>query len=238
LSSPRLLVISDVHANLPALEAVLREPHDGLLCLGDIVDYGPHPAACLRRIQDEGAATVMGNHDRAAADGSDPGCRPEFRWLADAVLPFTRAQLTEDDRRYLGALPHWIAGPDPAADWLCVHATPVNTLYKYVGPDPEAWARELEGSSADRFLVGHTHLQFDLPVGNRRVVNPGSVGQPKDGDPRAAYAVIERDRIELKRAEYPVEHTVRALDESGIAPDAVRVLSAILRTGRTPAVAP
>ena len=87
-------------------------------------------------------------------------------------------------------------------------------------------------------VVGHTHLPFSIPVAGSRVVNPGSVGQPKDGDPRAAYAVIDGGRIELKRVAYAVERTVGLLEASDIGPDAICQLSELLRTGSVPAVAP
>ncbi len=231
----RTLVISDVHGNLAALEAVLAEPHDAVVCLGDLVGYGPEPAACVRRLRAEGAVVVQGNHDRAAADGAPPGCREQFRWLADAVAPLTRAQLAPEEAAYLGALPRWASPELEGGAYLCVHATPRDPLYRYVGPDPVEWERELAGASAEVLLVGHTHLQFDLAVGTRRVVNPGSVGQPKDGDPRAAYAVIEGGTVALRRVPYPIETTVRALRHAGLPAAAVAVLVALLRTGVAPA---
>ncbi|HUK22062.1 MAG TPA: metallophosphoesterase family protein [Gemmatimonadales bacterium] len=231
----RTLVISDVHGNLAALEAVLAEPHDSLICLGDLVGYGPDPAACVRRIRAEDGVIVQGNHDRAIADGVEPRCRADFRRLAEAVVPLTQSQLDSADIRFLRELPHWAAPQlDQSGSALCVHATPRDPLYRYIGPNPSEWESELEGIEAKLVLVGHTHLQFSLGVGSRRVVNPGSVGQPKDGDPRAAYAILENEQIALKRIAYPIEITVRHLSHAGVPAFAVTALTQLLRTGKAP----
>ena len=177
---------------------------------------------------------VQGNHDRANADGAPPRCRREFEWLAEAVVPLTRSQLTADDVAYLSGLPRWAETDVGGLRVLCVHATPIDPLYRYLGPDPAAWEAETAGAFPSLMFVGHTHLQFDLAAGRTRIVNPGSVGQPKDDDPRAAYALIEEDALTLKRVSYPVERTVAGLERGGIRPDAVADLSSLLRTGRTP----
>jgi diadenosine tetraphosphatase ApaH/serine/threonine PP2A family protein phosphatase len=112
-----------------------------------------------------------------------------------------------------------------------VHATPSDPLYRYLGPDPELWAKEVAGVDADVVVVGHTHLQFELELAGKRVVNPGSVGQPKDGDPRAAFAVLDDGRERLCRATYPVELTIDSLRSAGISAAALAALGSILRTG-------
>jgi putative phosphoesterase len=230
----RTLVISDIHGNLAALEAVLAEPHDAVVCLGDLVGYGPDPAACVQLVREEAHVVIQGNHDRANADGVPPRCRREFEWLADAVVQHTRSQLNPADMSYLSELPRWAVAAIGHRRVLCVHATPGQPLYRYLGPDPDAWAAEAAGVPEGMLLVGHTHLQFDITTDGGRVVNPGSVGQPKDGDPRAAYAVIEDDAVTLKRAAYPVDRTVAGLQAAGISPEAVADLSSLLLTGVTP----
>lgn len=230
----KTLVVSDIHGNWPALEAVLNEPHDVAVCLGDLVGYGPEPAACVGWSRSNAVVCVMGNHDRAAAEGVAPGCREQFRWLAEAVAPRTRAQLSLDDVAYLGALPRFAALDFVDSGWACVHATPRDPLYRYLGASVDDWTTELVGTSASVLLVGHTHIQFDLIAGATRVINPGSVGQPKDGDPRAAYAVIEDGRVSLRRVAYPIERTVRLLRHAGLPEGAVGALATLLRTGRVP----
>lgn len=237
---PRLLVISDIHGNRAALDAVLAEPHDGIICLGDLVGYGPFPAACVERVRGEWGIVVQGNHDRGFADHVPFGSSARFRWIAEATAPSAERQLDADALTYLRDLPEWGISTIAGVSTLTVHATPDQPLYEYVGPDPNRWARELERTDTPLTLVGHTHIQFDLrvttPSGmSRRVINPGSVGQPKDGDPRAAYAVIEPDgTIVLRRCEYDIEQTVSALRDSDVPAAAVDVLAALLRSGAVP----
>jgi len=240
LSAGRLLVVADIHGNLAALDAVLAEPHDGVVCIGDIVGYGPFPALCVDRIRSELAITVQGNHDRGFADHIPFGSSARFRWIADATAPIAERQLDADALAYLRGLPRWTIPTLARMATLVVHATPGNPLYEYVGADAAAWARELNATEAEHLLVGHTHIQFDLTVDSagrrrQRVVNPGSVGQPKDGDPRAAYALIEPDgSILLRRCTYDVEQTIRALYQSEIQRAAADVLAMLLRTGTVP----
>lgn len=229
----RYLVVSDIHGNAAALEAVLAEPHDAVLCLGDLVGYGPEPGACVRWAMTERPLLVQGNHDFALESGGDPKCRPDFRWLADATRAIAESQLGAAERAFLRDTPRWLFATLDSTVARCVHATPSNTLYRYLGPDPEQWREELAGIPANLVLAGHTHLQFELETAGVRLVNPGSVGQPKDGDPHAAYAVIDAGMIELKRATYPIERTVDGLERAGIASEAVAVLGTLLRTGRS-----
>ena len=115
--------------------------------------------------------------------------------------------------------------------FLLVHATPRDPMDEYGPPDPAFWAPRLAGVQADYVCVGHTHQPYVLKVGDITVVNPGSVGLSRDGDPRAAYAVIDGDDVQLKRAEYPVEETVEALQAGRFDPTAGRMLAEIYRGG-------
>jgi putative phosphoesterase len=230
----RTLVISDIHGNLAALDAVLMVPHDLLVCLGDIVGYGPQPSGCVRRVRDNLAVAVQGNHDRAFACGIASGASQHFRWLAEATSQVAIAQLHEEDRDFLAALPRWAVIDSLGPRILLVHATPKDPLYQYLGPDRDAWSRQVRGLDADILFVGHTHLQFQLELDDKVVVNPGSVGQPKDGDPRAAFAIIEDGKVLLQRASYDVEATISALEGAPVPKAAVRALSAVLRTGSVP----
>ncbi len=230
----KTLVISDIHGNLAALEAVAAEPHDRLICLGDLVGYGPQPGPCVRWVRAHAALVVQGNHDRALGDGSPAGCRAEFQWLADALAPLGQAQLSREERAYLAGLPRSAVRELDGTRCLFVHATPGDPLYRYLGPDRAAWEAEVESLDVGLVMVGHTHLPFELALGGKRVINPGSVGQPKDGDPRAAYAVLENGACRFGRMPYDVERTVEELQATGADRDAVADLSLLLRTGRTP----
>jgi len=233
----RTLVISDVHGNIAALEAVLdAEPWDELVCLGDLVGYGPEPAACVELIRRHAGVVVQGNRDRALADGVPPRCRPSFEELAEVTHAIARAELTPEDLAFLRGLPRWLFMERASRRFLLVHAAPSAPLYRYREPHDPAWSREVERARADVFLVGHTHRQFEAEVEGVRIVNPGSVGQPKDGDPTAAYALIEDGEVRLGRASYPVEATVEGLAARGVPPAPRRQLAAILRSGRVPAL--
>jgi putative phosphoesterase len=236
----RILVLSDIHGNAAALETVAREPHDAVLCLGDIVGYGPQPVECVDWVRHNATVVVQGNHDRAAGSVLRTGSRSDLEWLADATAPIAREDLSAEDIDYLHACPRWAVTELDGIRYLLVHATPRNPLYTYLGPDPVAWRDQLAGVEADVALVGHTHVQFALRATDDRldihVVNPGSVGQPRDGDPRAAYAVIDRGEVRLVRIDYPIERTVSALRSRGIERTAIDELAALLRTGLVPAV--
>jgi diadenosine tetraphosphatase ApaH/serine/threonine PP2A family protein phosphatase len=118
--------------------------------------------------------------------------------------------------------------------FLLVHATPRDPLDEYLMKDPSLWAKRLQNIEADVVCVGHSHVQFNLRVGGTVVLNPGSVGQPRDGDPRAAYAVIDDNRVELKRVEYPVEATVAGVEGRDLPDRAKQLLIHSYRYGRLP----
>jgi predicted phosphodiesterase len=228
----RVLVVSDIHGNIAALEAVGAREYDVLVCLGDLVGYGPAPGPAVRWIRANATLVVQGNHDRALADEVPPGCRAQFERLAQATFPIGQRQLSAEELAYLGALPRGAVRTFDGVRYLFVHATPSDPLYGYLGPEPDKWRREIAGLDVDVVVVGHTHLQFELDAGRCRVVNPGSVGQPKDGDPRAAFALLDGGRLILERVHYPIERTVRALEAEDLPSDASGLLGNLLRTGR------
>jgi predicted phosphodiesterase len=230
----RVLVVSDIHGNVAALEAVVARPYDALVCLGDLVGYGPAPGPVVRWVRSHATLIVQGNHDRALADGVPPVCRAQFERLAKAASTLGGRQLSAEEIAYLGSLPRQAVRTFDGVRYLFVHATPSDPLYRYLGAQPDDWHWEVAGLDVDVVMVGHTHQQFGLHSGGCRVVNPGSVGQPKDGDPCAAYAVIEDGRLTLERAEYPVDRTIRALEAEGLPGDVVGVLASLLRTGQVP----
>jgi len=228
----RVLVVSDIHGNWPALEAVAAVPHDSVVCLGDIVGYGPQPGECLRWLRANGVEIVQGNHDRALADDVPPRCRPDFEWLATAAAGIARRQLDDEEKAFLRALPRTRRLVLDGRRVLILHATPADPLYSYLPPDVEHWRAAVAGLEADMLLVGHTHLPFHFQLDGVHVVNPGSVGQSKDGDPRAAFAVIEDGTPSLERTPYSIERTVEGLRAAGLEAPAFGALAALLRTGR------
>lgn len=230
----RTLVISDIHGNWPALKAVSERKFDRVIVLGDLVGYGPFPAQCVDWVREHAEVVVQGNHDRAYAENVPARCRADFRWLSDAVAPLTWRSLDAERLFYLGALPRWAVMEIDGRKFAFVHAAPTSPLYEYIGPDPRRWKAELRGLPVDVLVVGHTHLQFALMLEACEVVNPGSVGQPKDGDPSAAFLIIDDGVCVLDRAAYPVGETIEALEDEGVEKTAAHVLSELLRTGTIP----
>jgi putative phosphoesterase len=228
----RVLLVADIHANWPALRAV-SEPHDVCLCVGDLVDYGLEPAPCIDWARRNVNFAVRGNHDHGVAQDIRVNGRNGFKYLSGVTRPFTRERLGADDLRYLAGLPVTKMVTIDGLRFFLVHATPRDPLDEYAPGEAEFWARRLQEVDADVICVGHTHQPYILEVGNKLVVNPGSIGQPRDGDPRAAYAVIEGRKVELKRVAYPVEETVKVIQESGLAEYAKQMLTEVFRTGRT-----
>ena len=229
----RILILSDIHANWPALAAI-NEPHDVCLVLGDLVDYGPDPAECVRWAMKHAGHAIRGNHDHGVAQNIDVKGDQGFRYLTRVSRPWQWAALSSEERRYLLQLPLTRRATLDGRRFLLVHGTPRDPLDEYLLKDRQTWARRLKGINADIVCVGHSHMQFNLEVEGTIVLNPGSVGQPRDGDPRAAYAVIDKGRIELKRVEYPVEETISHLQASTMPERAKQMFAECLRTGRLP----
>jgi putative phosphoesterase len=157
-----------------------------------------------------------------------------FKYLTSATRPLSRARLGGDDIRFLATLPLTQTLTLDETRFLLVHATPRDPMDEYAPAEVDFWERRLQGVDADLICVGHTHFPFVLQVGNQLVVNPGSVGLPRDGDPRASYAVLEDHHVEIKRIEYPIEATVNAIQVSSLPETAKDMLVEVLRTGKGP----
>jgi putative phosphoesterase len=230
----KLLVVSDIHANWPALRAI-REPADAVVCLGDIVSYGPSPRECLAWVRERAAHVVRGNHDTALAEGTAPGAAAFKRALALATLERHRNLVAEEDVAWLRTLPTELSFRCDDYRFHAVHASPADHLFSYrLTPDLDAeeLKKEVAEVRADILLLGHTHLPMSRGAWTKVVLNPGSVGQPLDGDPRASYAVIEDGVAEIRRVEYDVEETAAGIREMGLAGDLTDTLIAILLTGK------
>jgi putative phosphoesterase len=229
----RILVVSDIHGNWPALAAI-DEPYDLCICLGDLVDYGPDPARCVRWAMEHAHYAIRGNHDHGVAQGIPGHGDSGYRYLTRVTRAGVWDALGHDERRFLLQLPvrQWLTLSGKR--YLLVHATPRDPLDEYLMNDSSTWARRLHNVEADIVCVGHSHMQFNLMVDGVVVVNPGSVGQPRDGDPRVAYAVINDNKIELKRVDYPIEETVKRIEESGLPDRAKQIMIEGLRLGRLP----
>jgi predicted phosphodiesterase len=232
----KLGIISDIHGNWPALEAVVRQAKkvDGFLCLGDIVNYGPHPVQCVEWVQKHvwSGWIVQGNHDRALGLDEDPRCSEPYREMAAAMQAYTASQLNFQHKEYLASLP--VSGNLLINDAKVVffHAAPSDPLYAYVPKDDSRqWSDEtVFAHHPDFLLVGHTHTAFVRQYGETTVINPGSVGQTKDGSCGACYAIWDGYEVELCQADYDVKSVIRDLQPCAPEP-IVQRLSKILLTG-------
>jgi len=230
----RILLLADIHANWPALQAVAAESYDVCLCLGDLVDYALDPAPCIAWVREKAQHSVRGNHDHGVAQNVIVNGRSGFKYLSGVSRVLTRERLDESDLRFLSRLPVSRMVTLDNTRFLLVHATPRDPLDEYAPPDPDLWARRLQNVEADVICVGHTHLPYVLEVGDKLVINPGSVGQPRDGDPRASYALIENYKVEMKRREYPTENTITSILASSLPEPAKDLLAQVIRTGAMP----
>ncbi len=232
----RLLVVADLHANLAALEAVAQERFDRLICLGDLVSYGPAPNEVTRFVREHAFVAIRGNHDNAIALDVDCQCSASNKALAEATLAYHRSLLDGENLDWLRALPMSAEFKLDGYRFTAFHGTPRDPLYGYqITPDlPDDQLREeIEGVKADFILLGHTHLPMVRGIGSRVVVNPGSVGQPRDGAPQASYAIIEDGIVELKRTDYDLRKTLDALTNLPLSPEIIDQLIAILTRGGT-----
>lgn len=231
----RIAIISDVHANLAALNALPGEPFDALWCLGDLVDYGPRPHEVVQEIRNRADLTVCGNHDYAAGCSADPQCSAPFRRLAAETLRFTQQDCTAEDLEFLRTLPIRRHVQIGSTRFHLVHAMPTQPLFGYCPKFSPQWECEVQAVDADVLVVGHTHTPFVRVVGNTTILNPGSLGQPKTGRPLACYAIWEDGQISLREYEYPIEETIRDIRKMPVSEDDREALIAVLRTGTIPA---
>jgi putative phosphoesterase len=234
----KLLILSDIHGNWAALQSVLdsEADFDEILCLGDLVDYGPEPAACVAcAMQERGKSFfIQGNHDWGVALKMDPRSSPPFRHLTACTQAFSIEALSEEMLHFLRTLKP--IDTFEMFDKRCVacHAAPSDPLFRYLRTAEKDLADEVRDAGSPDFLFcGHTHWPLLKRIGSTTIVNPGSVGQPKDGDTRAPYAVWEDGKIELRRVAYPIEATVQAHARTPLASSDVESLIAVLRTGGT-----
>ena len=230
----RIAVLSDVHGNLPALEAVLRDTADcdALWNLGDTVGYGPDPARCMDLLAARAPrVTLVGNHDLACIGQLDTSL---FNLVARQATDWTAKQLDDEHRQTLASYPPTAV----AADATLAHGSPRSPIWEYV-ISAEIATDNMSAFATQLCFVGHTHvaavattsgdssrIRFRRLAGgsgvdvasDRAIINPGSVGQPRDGDPRAAYLIFDVDRamVEMRRVDYAIKTTQKRIVAAGL----------------------
>jgi len=220
-------IISDVHGNIESLQRAfsLIPDDDKVLCLGDMVGYGPNPNECVRLIRDRGAAAVLGNHDLAALENFGV---EYFNEAARAAIEWTQSVLDEESRAWLNGLSYELRYPE----FLLVHGAPVD-YFEYV-LDKRAATKAFALTDAPLVFIGHTHIaeywtqepdgavshrhmqqggELLLEAGKRYIVDVGSVGQPRDLNPEASFVRYDSDarRVEWIRYEYPIGDVQRKI---------------------------
>ncbi len=266
----RVLILSDIHANLVALEAVLaaaREQYDTIWCLGDVIGYGPRPNECVELVRERVQLCVLGNHDWAGIDR--PGVRVrDFNPQARDAILWTRNELNSENLRYLDNLSDHPMHPLDDDTLLMTHASPREPVWEYI-LTPKVAMENFLSFNEQICLVGHTHkpivyhwqlhemehdpalngrhptdqagealpiepryratvdalmpkpgtaLQLDTSPSQRLILNPGSVGQPRDNDPDAAYAILDTEKFTwaYERVPYDIGATQRQMREAGL----------------------
>lgn len=209
----RIGLLADIHANLPALDSVLADmpPVDIHVCVGDIIGYNPWPAECVSRIQNLCSVVVQGNHDRTVRTPN----RYRHNRMAEAGLSLALEQLSETQLAWLESLSRTATISE---SYLMVHSHPDESKRgEYVYPDDFPKIPDYVESYRG-CILGHTHVQHATKIDDCLIVNPGSVGQPRDGDNRAAYAILDTstDTIELCRVEYDIERVQEKIRETGL----------------------
>jgi len=231
----KIVIVSDIHANLAALDALPERDFDQLWCVGDLVDYGPRPHEVVQWVKDNATVAVRGNHDHAAGFSVDPQCSQPFKRLAAETLRYTQEVCTGKDCEFLRKLPVYRETAVGSTKFHLVHATPLDPLFGYCPVQSERWQEEVTLIDADVLVVGHTHTPFIRAVGKTTIVNPGSLGQPKTGRPLACYAMWEDGRISLKEYAYPISDTIQQIRSMPISAEDQDALIVVLQTGELPA---
>ncbi len=229
----QILIISDIHANEQALEAVLEDApaFDAVWCLGDLVGYGPNPNQCVQRVRQlPELICLSGNHDHAAVDLLPLSC---FNSEARSIVDWTRQALNEESIGFLSSLPTSAS----IGDFTLVHGSPLQPVWEYI-LNPLTADRNFAAFSTDYCLVGHSHFPLifhqyneensSIPItmranqtinlNPRMILNPGSVGQPRDSDARAAYAMLDLEAMtwECRRVPYDIQHVQELMLEAGL----------------------
>ena len=226
----KIAIISDLHGNYESLQS-LRENYDELWVLGDLVNYGPDPGAVVDFVKANSSVVVRGNHDHSIGYDVDPRCGTRYQKMADVTRRYSASVLKKDQKEFLRQLPLKLELKRQDTSFYLCHAKPSDPLYGYCPEESEEWVKELSQVKADVLLVGHTHTPFLRQIGNRVVVNPGSLGQPKTGKSDACYAVWEDGSFSLKSFPYAVDETIGRLRVLGLPQEVEKDLITVLQAG-------
>lgn len=208
----QVAIISDIHSNLPALREVLKEIKGmQIFCCGDLVGYAAFPNEVIEVVKKNKIISILGNHDYAVITGNVEWFNP----VAALAIEWTRKKIKKENLDFLKSLPRFYEG-----EFYMVHGSPRNQLDEYVSEDyPQGELLSFFTYTLKNAMVlGHTHVPFVKEIGGKLILNCGSVGQPRDLDPRAAYAIFDTraKKAEIKKVEYNIHEAANAIIEKGL----------------------
>ncbi len=231
----KILIISDIHGNYDALETIFSEKYDFLVFSGDAVDYGPEPEKVVDFLMKNAKKCVMGNHDAANAFNIDCNCSEKYHELSVETRKYYRKNLSKNQLNFLGLLPMYQNFDIDGFTFTMVHGSLKDYLYDYVLPNEnnEILIEKFKRTESDFVIFGHTHIPFIRKIGKTTFVNPGSLGQPRDGDPRASFATIDTmtGEVKLIKKGYKIEDTVKKIMDQQLENKIKDSLVKILITG-------
>ncbi|WMJ81409.1 metallophosphoesterase family protein [Clostridium sp. MB40-C1] len=215
----RIAVISDIHGNIKALEAVLEDIKkrevDTIVCLGDLVGYGPFPNEVIKRIKEEDILNIIGNYDTAVV-WNDIKYIQDNELNRNFALDWSVAEVSEGNKKYLKRLPDDIVIADKGKVITFVHGSN-RSVNEYLKEDSNEAKEAIEELKGDILVCGHTHLPYEKRYGNKILINDGSVGKPKIGNPNSTYCILDFDenteKVEFIEVSYDYESIAKAMEE-------------------------
>ncbi|GJM15155.1 MAG: phosphoesterase [Thermodesulfobacteriota bacterium] len=246
----KILILSDIHANWYALEAILdKESYDALVFLGDAVDFGPSPSKCLKFLMKSSMGHfwgVRGDHDHAMAYGINSKCPGELNTISTVTREWGEEFLSSEEIGFLRRLPLQSEFSINEMNFELVHgsgldyesAVDLKRLCKCKATSEEPYCNYYSDAIDEKkeinfILTGHSHKPFIKSAGNTTILNPGSAGQPRDLNPKASYAVIDNGNAYIRRVSYDIERTINDLERSALPKKLISKLSSMLYAGGT-----
>jgi len=230
----KILVVSDIHSNWPALKAVHNQQpdFDACLVLGDLVEYGPFPREVIQWVREHATYVIRGNHDHAIAQFVQPRRDDSpSRRLRNRIRDYHWQSLSRDELSYLAKLAVRLKFTLDGRVFELLHASPRDPLNEYMHGGNGAWSECARRIEADFLCVGHTHRQVHVSLGRLSVLNPGSVGQPRDRISSASYATIEDGEIAFHRVEYSFDEMLEGYQQVGLDSEQCETALSILQNG-------
>ncbi|MCG6156005.1 metallophosphoesterase family protein [Rubinisphaera margarita] len=230
----RILILSDIHSNWTALQAIHRqEPEfDACLVLGDLVEFGPQPREVIDWVRRHATHVIRGNHDHAVAQFIHSR-REQIPWhrLRNRMRDHHWGVIEPEEMSWLAQLPLRVSCRLDGKRFHLIHASPRDPLHEYLPDHSAIWQKRTGDLDTDLLCVGHTHRPLLLKVGTIQLVNPGSAGQSRDGQLSASYAVIDSGHLQLKRVDYDLSEMLAEYERAGIDEETCEIAREVYSAG-------